>query len=175
MIQFGPEEITLNNGKKVLIQSLELIQVEKIALSVGQFAQEVTHNQMDTGFILGELKKRWDSATLFLGAFDESQLIAYLSLRRPFPDRPWAMHIAEFGFMILSDYWGQGIGTKFLQIVESIAKKEGIHRLEAKVRINNQRATNLYIRNHYLIEGKRRYAAYINGEYEDEYYIAKII
>jgi len=176
MSTYGPEEFTLHNGSKVSIRALDASQLEKIAKSVSQFAEEITHTQeADAAFLIDELKKRWELVHLFLGVFENDQLIAYLTLRRPFPDRPWAKHIGEFGFMVLSRYWEQGIGSKLLKVMEDLAKESGINRLEARVRIKNQRATNLFIRNHYHIEGKRRQAALINGNYEDEYFVAKII
>jgi RimJ/RimL family protein N-acetyltransferase len=59
--------------------------------------------------------------------------------------------------------------------MEEFAKKSGIYKIEAKVRIFNERGLALYKKNGYAIEGTRKKAAFINGQYEDEFFIAKFL
>lgn len=47
--------------------------------------------------------------------------------------------------------------------------------IEAKVRVSNKRGLALYKKNGYAIEGTRQKAAFINGQFEDEFFIAKCI
>jgi RimJ/RimL family protein N-acetyltransferase len=61
-----------------------------------------------------------------------------------------------------------------LQLMVEHAKKEGIVRIEAEVRAANENGVGLYQKNGFKIEGLREKAAFINGNYVDEYYIAKI-
>ena len=48
-------------------------------------------------------------------------------------------------------------------------------RIEAEVRAANVNGVQLYQRYGFKIEGLREKAAFIDGNYVDEYYIAKII
>lgn len=51
----------------------------------------------------------------------------------------------------------------------------GVQRIEAKVRTQNPRGVALYKKAGYQIEGTRRKAALIDGEFRDEYFIAKLL
>jgi [ribosomal protein S5]-alanine N-acetyltransferase len=77
--------------------------------------------------------------------------------------------------MILREFWGEGIGRRMLEIMEAHAKDRGIARLEAQVRTKNERGIKLYRRMGFQIEGTRKHAALIDGKYQDEFFIAKIL
>lgn len=112
---------------------------------------------------------------LSLGVFDNGKIIAHLSFRVTHPEHPWVKHIGEFGMIVLKDYWGQGIGSALLEQIEKFAKSIGVTRIEAKVRTSNERGVALYKNAGYQIEGSRKRAALINGAYEEEFYIAKLL
>ena len=116
-----------------------------------------------------------DKTTLNVGAFFDETLVAYLNFRLPFVEHPWVPHLAAFGMMVLKDYWGVGIGKNLLKIQEEHAQNIGVSRIEAMVRVANERGLSLYKRNGYKIEGTREKAAFINNEFVDEYFIAKIL
>jgi [ribosomal protein S5]-alanine N-acetyltransferase len=77
--------------------------------------------------------------------------------------------------MILEKYWGQGIGKRLLQIMDEQAKDCGYTRLEAMVRTENERGIRLYVNSGYELEGTRYNAALINGQYQNEYYLGKLL
>jgi len=112
---------------------------------------------------------------IFLGVFDNGKIIGQLFFKVCYPDHPWVKHIGEFGMTILKDYWGQGIGSALLAQMESFAKSIGVTRIEARVRSSNERGVSLYKKSGYQIEGSRKKAALINGSFEDEFYIAKLL
>lgn len=182
MTTYGPEEFKLADGKVVVIKSWSHAEIKDLEASLTQFTKEMSLSvdEENIHHMADEIHKRWetlaeDPSNIFLGAFDGERLIGYITLRKPFPDRPWATHIGAFGLLILNNYWSQGLGVKLLDIMEKIAKEHNITRLEAKVRINNHRASNLFMRQKYQIEGKRKHSVLINGKYEDEYYLGKIL
>ena len=90
-------------------------------------------------------------------------------------EHPWIKHIGHFGMMVLKDFWGQGVGRRMLEIMEGVAKSAGILRIEALVRIQNTRGVRFYQNAGYQIEGTRRHGALIDGRFQDEYYIAKLL
>ncbi len=76
-------------------------------------------------------------------------------------------HGGILGVSVLPEYRGRGIGTAL--ITETIAKARliGLTRVELTVRENNKKALVLYQRLGFVVEGLKRKAVYIDGEYED--------
>ena len=63
-----------------------------------------------------------DRTTINVGAFSGNHLVAYLNFRLPWADHPWVAHLAQFGMMVLKNFWGQGIGKKLLYAAEEHAR-----------------------------------------------------
>ena len=76
---------------------------------------------------------------------------------------------------ILQDFTGQGIGTKLFLALEEWAHQRRIHRLELTVMTHNKAGIALYKKQGFEIEGKRRHSLLVNGQYVDEYYMAKLL
>jgi RimJ/RimL family protein N-acetyltransferase len=147
-----------------------------------QSALDSTHtlHYKEKNISLDKLRERSKQAIesqhdLFLGVFDSEKIIGQLSFRITYPEHPWVKHIGEFGMTVLKSYWGKGIGSTLLKIMETFAKTIDVTRIEAKVRASNARGLALYQKSGYEIEGIRKNAALINGSFEDEYYIAKLL
>lgn len=87
---------------------------------------------------------------------------------------PRLRHSASIGIMVHAGYQGQGIGTALLEKVIDIADNWlMLVRLELGVFVENERAVKLYQSLGFQIEGIRKYAAIRNGEYADEYMMAR--
>jgi len=146
-------------------------------------AQESTHTMHYVGQQLqpvAEMEKRFaasvdDPLTLQLGVFAAGEVVGLLGFRPTFPDHPWVRHLVEFGMMTAQAYWGQGLGMNLLKIQEAVARRAGILRIEGYVRTRNERGVALYRRAGFEIEGTRRKAALIDGSFQDEYYIARLL
>ncbi len=69
----------------------------------------------------------------------------------------------------------QGIGTAFFRRLGEWAKDSGIVRLELTVECANEAAIRLYEKSGFSIEGKRVKSMKLNGEFVDEYYMARIV
>jgi RimJ/RimL family protein N-acetyltransferase len=112
---------------------------------------------------------------LHIGAFLGDELIGNLRFFQRNSNHPWIKHIGSFGMAVRKQHWGQGIGSRLLQSMERHARKTEILRIEAEVRAGNDRGIQLYEKNGFKIEGRREKAAFINGAFEDEFYIAKCL
>jgi RimJ/RimL family protein N-acetyltransferase len=112
---------------------------------------------------------------LFIAVFKGEEVIGNLRFMQRRADHPWVKHIGAFGMAVKEQYWGQGLGSKLLRAMESHARTTEILRIEAEVRSSNDRGINLYQKNGFKIEGRREKAAFINGNFEDEFYIAKCL
>ena len=84
-------------------------------------------------------------------------------------------HCMNLGLAVMKDYWGYGMGTSLMQACEDWAKMNQIVRLELEVVCQNEPAVALYKKCGYDIEGTKRKSMYIDGEYFDEYLMAKIL
>jgi RimJ/RimL family protein N-acetyltransferase len=59
--------------------------------------------------------------------------------------------------------------------MEDWARRVGLHRLELTVMPHNERAIALYQKRGFSIEGEISHSLYIDGEYVDEFLMAKIV
>jgi RimJ/RimL family protein N-acetyltransferase len=176
------EYIQTKHGKTYELRNFIPADAEALQNFFSQSALDTTHtlHYKERPISVAKLQERIkhsleSPSDLFIGVFDQENIIGQLYFRVCPSDHPWVKHIGEFGMTILKDYWGQGIGTALLQQMERFANSIGVSRIEAKVRTTNEQAIALYKKFGYHIEGNRKRAALINGSFEDEFYIAKII
>jgi len=84
-------------------------------------------------------------------------------------------HCMNLAIAILQEYTGKGYGTKLMNTIEEYAINNGITRLELEVANTNKVAISLYQKTGFEEEGIKRNAFLVNGKYEDELLMAKII
>lgn len=180
MNKFQPQNFQLKNGKEVLIRQF----THDDAYNYHEFSQKIaletphTLHYADQTFSIENLKEKWDPTSTYsfhLGAFVDNKIIAHLSCYKPRPYHPYESHIIEFGIRIRKDYCSSGLGSKMLLILESLSQILSFKRLQATVRITNTQGINFYLKNGYTIEGLKKDAVYIDGLYQDEYFISKIL
>ena len=76
---------------------------------------------------------------------------------------------------IKKDYRGKGIGKTFFTSLDNWAKGNGIKRLELTVIRTNLVAKRLYEQKGFVVEGTRKNAMKIDGDFVDEFYMAKLL
>lgn len=121
----------------------------------------------------GAIDNAVDGNDLCFLALDENEIIGYITAQIGRVRR--AMHSAYIVVGIREKYRNQGIGTEFFKRLNEWAQEKKIVRLELTVLCTNKIALNLYRKNGFEIEGIKRKSMYVDGEYIDEYYMAKII
>lgn len=85
-------------------------------------------------------------------------------------------HSVHIFIGVLQAFAGRGLGTRLFEALESWARsRPEIHRLELTVMTHNTRAIGLYQKMGFTIEGTRRHSLLVDGEYVDEYCMAKLI
>ena len=84
-------------------------------------------------------------------------------------------HCMNLAIAILQEYTGKGYGTKLMNTIEEYAINNGITRLELEVSKKNKIAISLYQKIGFEVEGVKRNAFLVNGNFEDEILMAKII
>jgi RimJ/RimL family protein N-acetyltransferase len=103
----------------------------------------------------------------------ESGLVGYIRAEGGAYERN--LHNAVLVIGIQQEYVGMGIGTRLMNAVEEWAREADIHRLELTVMRHNAAAIGLYQKMGFAIEGTRIGALKVDGEYIDEYYMARIL
>lgn len=106
-------------------------------------------------------------------AIENDKIIGYMRAERGRFNR--IAHTAYIVVGILKDYSNRGIGTAFFQDLNQWASEHGVIRLELTVECHNKAAKHLYEKNGFQIEGLRRKAMLVEGNFIDEYYMAKLL
>lgn len=180
-MRFGPEPFLCRDGRGLALKSLQPEDASQYQIFNDVISAETIYTLRYPGRIYpvdewaaAFLRDRESPVNLSLGAFDGEHLVAQAALHSISPGNPWVKHVGNFGMMILRDYWDQGLGRRLLGILLEHARAKGLKRVEATVRVANERAVRMYKNAGFSIEGTRNNAALIDGIYHDEYYIAKI-
>ena len=76
-------------------------------------------------------------------------------------------HSGGLGMGVHKDYRGQGIGIRLLNDTIDAAKEFGLERVELEVYTSNTRAIRLYLKRGFVVEGVKKKARKLDGEYFD--------
>lgn len=113
------------------------------------------------------------NSTIFVAQQEQGKLVGYLmaiggSVRK-------TQHSAYLVIGLLEDYRSRSIGTNLFQRLEEWAINSNISRLELTVVTQNEAAIALYMKTGFEIEGIKRKTLMVQGEFYDEYCMAKLI
>jgi RimJ/RimL family protein N-acetyltransferase len=106
-------------------------------------------------------------------AEDDGELVGSLSAQGGLCKRN--QHCVYIVVGILKSYCGKGIGTALFTTMEAWARRQGIHRLELTVMKHNQAGVHLYKKMGFEVEGVLVHSIQIDGEYIDQYSMAKLL
>lgn len=108
-----------------------------------------------------------------IGAKEAGKIVGYLSLNVS----PLAKikHTAYIVMGITKDFQGQGVGKQLFKRAIALAEEKELHRLELTVIEENQVAVHLYQRMGFVQEGIKQDSIYMDGQYYDEVYMARLL
>ena len=109
---------------------------------------------------------------LFVAEVD-GELIGFLSAAKGGLNR--IKHRAYIVIGIRKAYQGQGIGHGLFQELDHWATAQKLRRLELTVMVVNIGAKKLYEKNGFVVEGIKKDAMRVDGQYVDEYYMGKVL
>jgi len=84
-------------------------------------------------------------------------------------------HSAYLVIGIKEVFRGAGIGTRLFEELFSWGKEAGIRRLELTVMSENRAGITLYKKMGFEIEGVKKDSLLVDGQYKDEFYMARIL
>jgi ribosomal protein S18 acetylase RimI-like enzyme len=81
-------------------------------------------------------------------------------------------HVGRLGMGLLPNYRGRGLGTRLLSETLSGARAMGLERVDLEVFASNASAIALYRKFGFVVEGIKKRARKIDGEYDDDFIMA---
>jgi RimJ/RimL family protein N-acetyltransferase len=142
----------------------------------------------ETSFMLLEDGERGTSAEALAGHLDraarsgnsvvivaeiDGDLVGYVELAGGSFRRSRATAYLVIG--VIAQASGKGVGAGLLAQAKDWAAGHGLHRLELTVMAHNHRATGLYQRAGFSIEGRRSQCLIVDGRFIDELYMAALL
>jgi len=88
--------------------------------------------------------------------------------------RPGFEHTGKLGMGVLNGYRGQGLGRRLLESALTSAQTRSLERVELEVYASNEVAVRLYTKFGFQIEGRKRRARKIDGDYDDIVVMARL-
>jgi len=132
--------------------------------------------------ILGIASERISDAEAFIRALTANDHLLVAELNETVvgcaglsvSSKPRTCHTAGVGIMVHADYQRQGIGKALMTAILDIADNWlKLKRVELSVFVENERAIALYRKFGFVVEGTKKNAAIRNGEYADEFLMAR--
>ena len=113
------------------------------------------------------------ASEVWLVAETAGQLVGFCWARRGLARRN--RHSLFLALGVRQAWSGRGVGRSLLRHMEQWGRARGIHRLELVVSTRNTRALSLYESFGFEREGTKRHSLFVDGEYLDELYMAKLL
>lgn len=146
---------------KIVHAETPFLLLDKDEVETGQAAVSRLQAQLDAG-----------ETNIFVAKVAGS-IIGFLASRRgAYRKNKHSLYLA---MGVLTEEQGKGVGKSLLESIEVFARESGITRLELTTLVTNQAALKLYTKCGFEIEGTKRRALLLGGEYVDEYYMAKLL
>lgn len=134
---------------------------------------EPNERTKDLDLTHGLIQNAADGRNLLLVAENDKDIVGFLSAERGVYNR--IKHTAYIVVGIREAFRGKGIGSEFFKKLDLWARENDITRLELTVMCPNKTAIHLYEKNGFMIEGIKKNSMFVDGEYVDEFYMAKLL
>lgn len=133
---------------------------------------EADERPNDVDRVKSMINQAINESNLLLVAIDNDEVVGFLSAQRGIPRK--IKHSAYVVVGIREAFRGKGIGRKLFCELDLWARENSVSRLELTVMCENEIALKLYKKNGFEVEGIKRKSIYMDGNYVNEYYMAKI-
>ena len=122
----------------------------------------------------GQIQRfRQEAHLLLVAQHSDDSLVGFLMGIRGEPHR--TRHVLTLVIGVLQSHTGHGCGSRLFAEMEQWSERSGIHRLDLHVLIHNERAIAFYKKHRFAVEGIMKHSQRIDGQYYDEYLMAKML
>lgn len=177
------KSVILKNGRQVILRSAAPADAENMLRHL-----RITHSESYKN--LNQSAQHWNDFSVsqeekvltdfenseshfVLVALDEDRIVGDLNFRGF--QAEFVKHSAGIGMRIQKEFSGSGLGTEMMNYMFAQAKQMGFRRIELTVRTLNEAGIRLYEKVGFEKVGLLKDAAFIDGEYVDEYSYQKIL
>lgn len=159
------------------VQINDVNQLSQLIVEVERTTETMLYEAGERKLSAEQLKKRIeslgaDASTILVAEIDES-LVGYMMVIAGTANRN--KHSAYIVIGISVAFRGQGIGKALFKSLNDWSIENKLHRLELTVMSNNTAAIVLYEKAGFIKEGVKKDSLFVNGQYVDEYYMAKLL
>lgn len=171
------EIFKLKDGGELILRPVQAQDYDAVQIYVDQIATETIFLNLYVGQE-HPLKEKFEeniTKCWMMIAMDGDKVAGIVSAHIKKPNHPWFNKVCGFGISMLNAYQHQGLGYKFMNLLEEWAKDNQMHRIEGHVRHLNTAGLALYVNTGYIIEGCLHDCACIDGVWHHDYVIAKIL
>jgi len=182
-VKIESKKISLRNSREITLRSATPSDAENILRHL-----RITHSESYKN--LNQSAKHWESFSVseeekILADFENSSakfmLVAFFENRIVGGLGFWGYQ-AEFvkrsaglGMSIQKEFCGIGLGAEMMKYTFTQAKQMGFHRIDLTVRTYNESGIKLYEKVGFERIGLLKDAAFIDGEFVNEYFYQKIL
>jgi len=158
------------DGKRIVLRRVTRGDIDNIVRLWQALADKGRYIATDR--VTVEQKNRWikslhDRGVLWVLAEIEGQLAGSLSLARHH-DSEKTKHVRSLAIGIAREYRGMGVGSALMDYAVRWARKRKVKKIVLSVFSTNKRATALYKKFGFAVEGTRKKQFLIHGKYVDE-------
>ena len=165
------EEVSLKDGRRVLLRPSRLDDVERILENINLVCKEDVYLMMD------EIPWDLERERTWLSKFDGERNILFVALagnaivgqvdchQGPFPK---IRHVGTIGIAIRDGLREEGLGRILMERILEWMRARGVQKAELAVFATNGRARHLYESLGFQVEGVRARHQIIDGQYVDE-------
>lgn len=177
-----PEQYSLSNNLVFEIREADANDASGLLKYIEEISGESEMNSFSPGeFDITEEKEKEilrickeSPNKLYLIAAIEGKIVGSLSISGSTRNR--IRHVGEFGMSVSKEHWGKGIGRALLCTLLKWSKDEGnLKKVNLRVRTDNNRAIDLYLKNGFEVEGRIRRDFCVDAIYYDHYCMGKIL
>ena len=109
----------------------------------------------------------------YLAVTPDDTLVGWCDIVRK--QRDGFRHVGYLGMGILAEYRGMGLGERLMRTTIDAAVAVGMERIELEVFDTNARAIALYRKLGFELEGVKRHARKLDGQYDDDLFMALLV
>lgn len=161
----------------IKIQSITEAYTEGFREAVGAVARErkflafldAPSPEMTKLFVTQNIKENWPHV-IAIDPDENNQVVGWCDITSL--NRPAFEHSGALGIGVIKAYRGQGLGKALMQAALKLAQTKGLTRIELTVRENNHPAIKLYQSLGFVTEGLHKNAVRIDGQYENQLFMA---
>lgn len=160
----------MTGGDDVVVRPIELTDIEGFRSVLDAVCRErkylgaLTAPSIErvTEFVSGNVEKGWPQFV----AVHDGAIVGWCDAT-PGSDDTGTSHVGGLGMGLLPGFRGQGVGQRLMEATINRSRELGLQKIELWVFASNLRATRLYQKLGFEVEGVKKRGRYLDGEYDD--------